>query len=174
MQSNLALESMSDAAWQTLGVYAPPREGEAFSSRGRSQWILELGTGAKLIVDKEDDDSSWLSPMLNSLREVLALPANWDSYGAHPVDLKAVAFAIEFLIQVMRKDTMVPVVVPTVKGGIQLEWHARGIDLEMEVSPQGRCFVSYQSSRDHTEWEGDLNYNLDRLYAAIPQLSRQP
>lgn len=174
MQTDLALEDMNDSAWRTLGVYAPPREWGTFSRRGRSQWILERpGTGAKLIVEKEDDDATWLLPILNSLREVLALPANWDSYGANPVDLTAAAFALESLNQVMRKDTMVPMVVPTVHGGIQLEWHTHGIDLEIEVAAQGRCSVSYQSRRDNTEWEGDLNYNLTRLQDAILQLSRQ-
>ncbi len=70
----------------------------------------------------------------------------------------------------MRKNTIAPTVVPTVHGGIQLEWHTRGIDLEIEVSPEGRCDVYCQE--DNTEWEDDLNSTLNRLQGVMSRLSQ--
>ena len=172
MHTDLTLEAMSDAAWQSTGVYRRLTDWGSWSWQGRSQWIVNNPeSGAKLIVEMEDDEPAWLLPTLNSLCEILALPANWDSYGARPIELKAAASALECLDRVMRRDTIAPTAVPTVLGGIQLEWHTRGINLEIEVSPQGRCYVYCQE--DNTEWEGELTHNLlNRLHAAIQQLSQ--
>ena len=58
---------------------------------------------------------------------------DWDSYGAHPTTEAALdtAYAIE--------------PVPTVNGGIQVEVHRRGFDLEIEIAPdggiEGICFT---------------------------------
>jgi hypothetical protein len=64
------------------------------------------------------------------LNELLALPENWDGYGAQRIERDAIAGARQFLSRVN--------VTPCVSGGVQLEWHTNGIDLELEFDASGR------------------------------------
>jgi hypothetical protein len=71
--------------------------------------------------------SSKKAPLYQQLpRDLYGLPHNWDGYGAVPVTEKAIHAAewIEF--------------VPTVNGGIQIELHIDGKDLEFEIDAEGR------------------------------------
>lgn len=174
MHTDLAREGLSDAAWGKSGVYPsaldwdrPPR-GRVFR---RSVEVPE-GRG-RLILEWEGEEPAWVEPTLNALAESLALPTNWDSYGACRVDPGSVASAGQALCSLMSSDTISPTVVPTVRGGIQLEWHARGIDLEIEFSPVGRAHVYCQDHRDNMEWEGELSHSLNRLRGVMQQLSHR-
>lgn len=172
MPMALAHEAMTDAAWRTAGVYALPRDWPTISVRQPVQLIVELPErGFKLILQREDDKPGWLFPTLSALANALALSPNWDSYGGRPADLKALSRALQTLDQLMGKDTIVPTVVPTAEGGIQFEWHTRGIDLEIEIPPMGPSSVSCQNRQDNTEWEGDLSINLERLRGVMSRLS---
>jgi hypothetical protein len=82
---------------------------------------------------------------------LLRLPQNWNSYGAGPIQSAAVAAALRFLGQTMHPETPAPAVVPTSQGGVQLEWHAGEIDLEVRVSPSGEINVVYEDAQG--EWE---------------------
>jgi hypothetical protein len=48
-----------------------------------------------------------------------------------------------------------PQIVPTVHGGIQLEWHRGGVDLEIEVAATGEVLVDYESADGSVCWDGD-------------------
>ena len=67
------------------------------------------------------------------LKELLDLPQGWDSYGAGCIDPKAVDAASR-LLDVLDHD---PAVIPTSHGGIQLEWHRDGLELEVEINTAG-------------------------------------
>ncbi len=51
---------------------------------------------------------------------------DWDSYGAKPLSPAALAVADLFAI------------IPGADGGVQLELHAGGMEIEISVSPAGR------------------------------------
>ena len=62
------------------------------------------------------------------------LSQNWDSYGAPPITEAALKVGRE-VIKMLRESE--PFVTPCSNGGIQLEWHERGIDLEFTFGPDG-------------------------------------
>ena len=79
-------------------------------------------------------------PIVNVIRkasELVHLPTGWNSYGAKPVTNEAVEAAIAFLVEAISasQNVVAPAIVPTVRGGLQLEWHRRGVDLEIEFGP---------------------------------------
>ena len=81
-------------------------------------------------------------PILHAIRqasELVQLPRGWNSYDAKPVSSEAVRKAIAFLVDAASSipDVVAPAVVPTVRGGLQLEWHRQGVDLEIEFDPSG-------------------------------------
>ena len=61
--------------------------------------------------------------------------------------------ALQLLAATMRPATPAPIVVPTVRGGLQLEWHQRDVDLEVEVPPSGAVQVAYENLAEGREWE---------------------
>ena len=48
-----------------------------------------------------------------------------------------------------------PALVPTVRGGLQLEWHRQGVDIEVEVDPNGS--VSWWAEDRRTGEESEQN-----------------
>lgn len=80
----------------------------------------------------------WLPPAIGELERLLALPDNWDSYGARAVTASAVAAGLSLLGGFMAQGVPLPAFVPTPRGGIQLEWHCGGLDVEVEADTDGR------------------------------------
>ncbi|MBI2930470.1 MAG: hypothetical protein HYY16_02365 [Planctomycetes bacterium] len=87
----------------------------------------------------------------------MALPANWDTYGSRVIDPRVVYHALMLLAQTMGTRTPPPQVVPTSRGHIQLEWHRRGIDLQIEVTPSGRFIAAFERSEGATEAVGVIS-----------------
>ena len=72
------------------------------------------------------------------------------------IQLKLVANMLTILIEVLDSQTPPPSVVPTWEGGLQVEWHRNGVDLEIEVSPSGNIeyfFASPDEEREGMAWE---------------------
>jgi len=80
--------------------------------------------------------SDWLKTVEERFQELLSLQPDWDSYGANAIEQKYLDQAKEFLEQVMREDTAMPALVPLADGGVQLEWHVNGFDVEICFSPE--------------------------------------
>ena len=173
MHTDLARDVSSDAAWWGSGVYSPVLDWPLPLRAGTFRRSVEVPEGkGRLIVEWEGEEPAWVEPSLNALAESLELPTNWDSYGSHRVGLNSVVSAGQALCLIMRSDTIPPTVVPTPGGGIQLEWHTRGLDLEIEVSPLGRAYIFCHDQTEDTRWEGDLSFNLSRIQDVTARLSR--
>ncbi len=106
---------------------------------------------------------------VHRLIELLELPGGWNSYNAKPISKENVAFAVGLLAHLMRRGTPVPHVVPKVRGGVLLEWHTGGINIEIDIdSPDEVSFFAedLQSGEEPIEDEidqGVLSQWIDRL-----------
>jgi hypothetical protein len=128
--------------------------------------------GGILVVQLEDDPPSWVGPTVKALGQLLRLSSGWDSYGACPINPYCVAQAIRLARDIMHQRTPAPTVVPTTSGGVQLEWHTRGVDLEIEVESPSRISVSFQDHRTGESWDADDLDNFAKvrvILAAIAQ-----
>jgi hypothetical protein len=56
------------------------------------------------------------------------------------------------------------------RGGVQLEWHEQGVDLEVSVDPDGHVMAAYENEQG-TEWEDDLTERHARLAEALAELA---
>ena len=72
------------------------------------------------------------------LLALAALEADWDGYGAKAIDTAALGLAQRLIDELLGDVGRVPSVVPVPDGGVQLEWDAGPIELELEVRPGGR------------------------------------
>ena len=104
--------------------------------------------------------SNWFYP---TLRAMAALPwwtDNWSS-GATRTQSAAIAYMLETLLEVLDSQAPPPSVVPTWNGGVQVEWHRNGIDLEIEVAPEG--YIEYFFKSPNKECEGQISGDFSQL-----------
>src|ERR1700693_3892268 len=111
-----------------------------------------------LVVDPE-----WVAPTKEALRRLSLLSDNWDTYGAPRIDPMMLGSALGLLSNVMHSDTPAPSVIPTSRGGVQLEWHAKGIDLEVEFLTPTHLRVVFEDQRTGAEWEADMISEINEL-----------
>ena len=163
---------LSEIDWMLDATSATSVYQYTLSGLGRSQQTQVAVPEGRLIIERESEEPAWFPAILRVVGELLNLPENWDSYGARRINPAAVAFALQLLSDTMRPETPAPAVVPTSGGSIQLEWHTRGIDLEIEIKSPGRLYVSYEDHRHGVEWEGELTSDLTRLSDFIVEFSR--
>jgi hypothetical protein len=81
-------------------------------------------------------------------------------------------FALTVLQHVMRRGAPTPQIVPSSSGGVQVEWHESGIDLELHVAAPYKCELWFEDHRSgdepvSTELSGDFSV----LQTAIRTLS---
>ena len=133
-----------------------------WSCHGGAPEVIELKIGA--------DAPTWVLDALNTFQELLELPPNWNGYGGRPVTGVAVVEALKVLAAFASNVEEAPAIVPTGRGGLQIEWHMNDLDLEISISPNGRITVGWDDNRTGTQWDGDLLENLERVEAMMVRL----
>jgi hypothetical protein len=133
--------------------------------------ILESVSGPPIEVWVEGRTPPWFDPTLDDLEEVLRLPPNWNSYRARPVDAQAAVAAIELLVETMPDSLSRPTVIPTVRGSIQLEWHTRGIDLEIDVLANGRYAIFFEDDQTGASWERETGEAAGAIRPVLAELA---
>ena len=106
---------------------------------------------------------------VTGISELGDLEENWNSYGGRPVDPQCAVKTIIFLLSMLDADTPMPIIVPTNRGGIQLEWHRSGVDLEIEIESISRLHVFFADEESGEESEVTLTSNLQPV---VPLLDR--
>lgn len=112
----------------------------------------------------------WLTPAMKSAVALLALQKDWDTYGAPPIDPRAVVRGLETLGAIMAPDSLPPIFVPTSAGGCQLEWHTRSRDLEIEITSEGVTMVFFDDRVRNAQGEGMLSENLESVKTMLREL----
>ena len=104
--------------------------------------------------------TEWFVPTLQAM---IALPWTSDGWVTDGVRTQQASLSQMLSLLVRALDSCVPppTVVPTPEGGIQVEWHRNGVDLEIESAPSGQ--VEFFFSSRSTECERQAWEELDRL-----------
>lgn len=138
----------------------------------RKKIIKIQEVGSRVVITGDCDDLPvWFDPVVNELVQLLKLQRGWNSYNAVPVSVDAFTSALQVLFFVMQAETPVPSMVPTTRGNIQIEWHMRGMDLEVEIIDASHFRVSYEDFQDDTIWEDKHLDNLTQLAQIIGKLT---
>lgn len=104
-----------------------------------------------------------LMPVIQRAIELTMLPRGWNSYDASPVSETALHRTLEFLLEYVTSGVDRPAVVPTARGGLQLEWHDNGVDVEVEMTPEGPVtFFAEDGTTGETD-DVNLTGNEDRM-----------
>lgn len=96
----------------------------------------------------------WVEAVTARFAELLALQNNWNSHGACPIARQNILAAGRFLAAVMEPLTPAPTIVPTAGGGVQLEWHRAGFDVEVLFGEEDPPQLYVAEVDREREWEG--------------------
>lgn len=107
----------------------------------------------------------WFIPSLRRCAPLLLLPFDWNREGAPPIEAGAIQLAMDALWSFMTDRSSFPQWTPTRSGGVQLDWHEKGIDLEIEFPPDVAegCAVFSDNEDRRADWDGPVPRHLDEL-----------
>jgi hypothetical protein len=135
--------------------------------RSRSKTVRIRFAGGELVFSEPPPE--WFLPTLEKIGALEALPKNWDSYGGRPVNPHCAATAVSLLLNVLEPGMPEPAIVPTNRGGLQIEWHRDGVDIEIEVQSPSRLYVAFEDENTGEEWEKQISGDLK---LPVPLLAR--
>ena len=142
--------------------------GEGGSSFLSDHLVKKFWNPSQTVIVRVDQSvPAWLHRVRKELNELLSLPVNWDGAGAVPVQLPAASAALRLMLQFMSDDRQFPAIVPTNTGGLQLEWHRRGVDLELRIEPNGRASYFFEDLGSGESDERVVNSNLMGLHGHL-------
>jgi hypothetical protein len=125
---------------------------------------------ARLIGNGNEPSALWT--IFSAFQRLAQLAPNWDSYGAMPLNPKTVRRSFDLLPGLFTEDVPAPSVVPTRDGGVQFEWHCRGIDLEIKVPPAKPISYVIVDTHSGAEIEGEGKLDLQRIHALFAHVPR--
>jgi hypothetical protein len=168
-----AIDRLTDQDWRASNITStlPDRATLTVGTAGRREFRIQFD-GEQLVIGIVHPPA-WAEPMVQSLGKLLQLEPDWDTYGGSPIDPMCVVAALKLALEVLPDDMPVPSVVPTSRGGLQLEWHTRGVDLEVEFLSATRVCGLFEDADSGTWWEEDLSSDLRPLAEAISKLSKR-
>ena len=98
----------------------------------------------------------WLRVVSDRLKDLFLLETGWDGGAAPPLDPDLIGLTWRVAQQVAEclPTVQAPQVVPTVNGGLTLEWTRDESELTMEFGARARLY--YDIPADKQTWEGEF------------------
>lgn len=115
---------------------------------------------------------SWRAAVDERLAKLSTYSKGWDGYEGEAPRRTVIAFARSILNSVMSPTTPAPAIVPMSGGGLQLEWHAGGLDIELAIyrPREAELSVVFADGRDPVEDE-PLTSSFDALSSVLEELA---
>lgn len=103
---------------------------------------------------------NWQLETEAKINQLLRLPRGWDGYGSEPISQSVARFALDALSSAATAFMSAPSVVPVAGGGLQMEWHEGGVDIELCIPRpyQAELYVAFLDGRPPIELELGTDY----------------
>ena len=122
------------------------------------------------VLPESGQEPQWFEPVIQAMAGLPWDSDNWRSDNPSPTQPGPAARLLVLLAQILDDISPPPFIGPTWRGGVQAEWHEKGIYLEIEADPDG--WVEYYFLNDAEEYEGPLTAeNLPELTKRARMLS---
>lgn len=86
-------------------------------------------------LDDQPKEPNWLLPVISRLEEIVNLSPGWAGDDSSIPTPESVVIYLNGLLSFMPYHAHPPFVLPLYNGGIQLEWHCGGWDIDVEFEP---------------------------------------
>ena len=133
----------------------------------------QLGDGALPLREMPGDSllsafrCNWRSRIERRLFEIGCLKSGWDGHQGKPVNSATLDFTVKILVGLMQPRIPEPSIGATSYGGIQIEWHRKGWDLEIEIIAPNQLEVFLRNVHTDEIEEFNLGIALERLNRAV-------
>lgn len=114
-------------------------------------------------------EPAWMKPALERVRALAEVSSGWGGSETHQLRHHALMAALNILGMVMSFESKTPQIVLTNEGGLQFEWHATGVDMEIEVRADGSAEVIVEDPANRLDVDGTLGEQLDLVRALLAQ-----
>jgi hypothetical protein len=111
------------------------------------------------------------SILAERISEIAALVDNWDSYGAVPTNPLALRRAQLVAERMLTLPLPAPRLFPVPDGGVQLEWSAGPVELELEIQPGGHVVFVCDDTQSNQRIDGELPANQGLLRLAFARIA---
>lgn len=138
----------------TIGPVAREVKSDATVAPRAVERLLEGGTRVRRRLDE--------------LREP---PPDWDGEQARAIDPLALRTASTVARHLMHQRLPEPEIFAAPDGGVQLEWRAGPIELEMDIEPGGGIVFVCDDERSGQRFDGELHTDASLLALALARLS---
>jgi hypothetical protein len=112
--------------------------------------------------------AEWRRAVETEIDGLASLPPNWDTYGAPVIEPSIIADARQLVVWIAAPGAPAPSVVPTVHGGVQLEWHTLKCDAELQIL-QPNLYHVFVHAEGVEPWEGETTRNeaVEKLHKGL-------
>jgi hypothetical protein len=116
--------------------------------------------------------ASWLHENFARLQSISRLLSGWDGGQAREIDKSLIDGVARFISsEIVSRLKEPPQIIPTIQGGLLIEWHTMAVDLLIESSPAEEPTFFYRDVDRNTEVEGSIADHMQALQAAFTKLS---
>jgi len=124
-------------------------------------------TGATVISTTPAD---WSDQVADRLVKLLRLPEGWDGHNGKPLRQVTAEFACRLIASIMQAKPPLPQIMPTSNGGMQIEWHRKGWDIEIEVEGPNKIFAYARNVRSGDESEFPVTTDFSLLTPLVKNI----
>lgn len=118
---------------------------------------------------KSVNPESWTVQLQGRLNELTSLKKGWDGYDGIAVKSSTAQFASEILNTIGHLNLDAPSLVPGSDGSLQIEWHIKGFDLEIDIGAPTHAEVLFVDKVKCTE----ISYLLSNDFTLLIQLIKK-
>lgn len=164
----------SQHMWRPLSYQSPQVKDYSISGEQITSFDEAFHRSRRERIDPARGDLNLLNSIAKSINEMLSLQPGWDSYGGLPTTEMAARKAIKIISAILSKASCPPAVVPVGDGGVQLEWHNSGWDVEIEVHPNGAVSTFIDNGNFSNTWTNHYLPQDRRFLEAIAAVTSVP
>ena len=119
-------------------------------------------------------DQIWFGQVRSILSRIENKCANWDGHDAVPVSRTTIAYVLNMLDGIKIKDLPRPELQALSDGGIMIEWHVGGIELEIFVTKPLDAYFDFTDDRAQVPaQEGEISQDFSPLFPLVKAVSQR-
>lgn len=121
--------------------------------------------------------TAWQRQLSANAEGVCGLEAGWDGPGSVPISREILTRAMFYIDSAMKGaagDAAAPRLVPGGDGSIQIEWHTRRGELELDLDTDGKMSIWVRDHATGAEFDGEDEEAFALFYRWAPWVSARP
>ncbi|MBV8140883.1 MAG: hypothetical protein JOZ60_02430 [Verrucomicrobia bacterium] len=148
-------------------------------SRGPAPAHVNVTATTAMSVPKEfplTSKTDWATLLSESVHRLAALKAGWDGVGSIPVRRALLDEATRIVRQALvgLRNAAPPYLVPGGDGSVQIEWHQKNQELELDLAADGSRWIWIRDHLSGQEIEGEDDRAVALLSRWAPRIAAIP